>query len=104
MSLSLAGSYHAPASSMQTLAPARVSTWAAIPPPAPEPTTITSYDFGPLTCGIAPFYLGAAGEEKQTQRGNLQPLTAELTFLNFAPPGRAPRGRSVRPRVPSADP
>src|ERR1700722_17177403 len=38
-------SYHPPASSMQTLAPARVSTCAATPPPAPDPTTTTSYDF-----------------------------------------------------------
>src|SRR5258708_6278375 len=29
---------------MQTLAPASVSTWAAIPPPAPDPTTITDFD------------------------------------------------------------
>src|SRR5580693_8268893 len=38
-------SYHPPASSMQTLAPASVSTCAATPPPAPDPTTTTSYDF-----------------------------------------------------------
>src|SRR5580658_319262 len=46
MSDCLVPSYHPPASSMQTLAPACDSTCAATPPPAPEPTTITSYDFG----------------------------------------------------------
>src|SRR5438874_12355473 len=86
MSLSLAGSYHAPASSMQTLAPARVSTWAAIPPPAPEPTTITSYDFGALTCGIAPFYLGTITEEKRT-RAILRGFWSETKELG--PKGRA---------------
>src|SRR5437899_7000095 len=35
-------SHGAPASSTVTLTPARVSTYAAIPPPAPEPTTSTS--------------------------------------------------------------
>src|SRR2546426_2667130 len=35
-------SHGPPASSTVTLTPARVSTYAAIPPPAPEPTTSTS--------------------------------------------------------------
>src|SRR5881409_1944839 len=35
-------SHGPPASSTVTLTPARVSTYAAIPPPAPEPTTRTS--------------------------------------------------------------
>src|SRR5437660_320605 len=34
-----------PASRSKTFAPARVSMWAAIPPPAPDPTIQTSYVF-----------------------------------------------------------
>src|SRR5207302_1630457 len=80
MSLSLAWSYHAPASSMQTLAPASVSTWAAIPPPAPEPTTITSYDFGlALTCGIVPILLLARGGRVPGRRPN--PLKYERVWV-----------------------
>src|SRR5581483_5030521 len=43
MSDCFAASYHAPASSMQILAPAFASTCAATPPPAPDPTITTSY-------------------------------------------------------------
>src|SRR5580658_8267941 len=53
MSDCLVPSYHSPASSMQTLAPASESTCAATPPPAPEPTTITSYVLGvAFACAI----------------------------------------------------
>src|SRR5580704_4340764 len=53
MSDCLVPSYQPPASSMQTLAPATVSTCAATPPPAPEPTTIASYVLGvALSCAI----------------------------------------------------
>src|SRR5581483_6621964 len=40
---SFALSDHPPPSSMTTLAPAAVRAWAAMPPPAPEPTMHTSY-------------------------------------------------------------
>src|SRR5688572_1746385 len=43
MIASLELSHHAPASSMTTFAPACVSAWAAMPPPAPDPTIATSY-------------------------------------------------------------
>ena len=39
---SVTGSHIGPASSMTTSAPASVSTFAAMPPPAPEPTMHTS--------------------------------------------------------------
>src|SRR6266513_3855755 len=42
---SLVLSHGAPASRRSTLAPARVRTYAAIPPPAPDPTMQTSYVF-----------------------------------------------------------
>src|SRR5579885_1011161 len=46
-------SNQSPASSMQIFAPAFASTWAATPPPAPEPTITTSYVFGvAFTCAI----------------------------------------------------
>src|ERR1700691_512474 len=46
-------SYHPPASSMQTFAPAAVSTCAAQPPLAPEPIMMTSYVWGvAFTCAI----------------------------------------------------
>src|SRR5947209_7211975 len=95
MSLSLAWSYHAPASSMQTLAPASVSTWAAIPPPAPEPTTTTSYDLGlALTCGIAPILLGARLEQKPARADpvpqNAQPM--KNPGVGVRQPSRKPFG------------
>src|SRR5260370_31764644 len=40
-----------PASSRMTSAPACVRAWAAMPPPAPEPTMQTSYSFAWLTVG-----------------------------------------------------
>src|SRR6186713_1100614 len=40
---SLTGSHIGPASSSATRAPAFVSAWAAMPPPAPDPTIQTSY-------------------------------------------------------------
>src|SRR6266850_4071378 len=43
---SFAESHMGPASSMTTSAPASHSTFAAMPPPAPEPTMQTSYVFG----------------------------------------------------------
>src|SRR5206468_844597 len=43
---SLAESHMPPASSITTSAPASQSTFAAIPPPAPDPTMHTSYVFG----------------------------------------------------------
>ena len=43
MNVSVVAFHIGPASSMSTLAPAWVRTIAAIPPPAPEPMTQTSY-------------------------------------------------------------
>src|SRR3954467_11727833 len=48
---SLAESHIPPASSMTTSAPASQSTFAAMPPPAPDPMMQTSYVFGcRITC------------------------------------------------------
>src|SRR4051794_9088830 len=43
MAPSLIGSHICPASGRATRAPAFVRAWAAMPPPAPEPTMHTSY-------------------------------------------------------------
>src|SRR5688572_20205903 len=52
MGVSVTGSYLRPASSITHLSPARVSVYAACPPPAPEPTITTSYSDLALSAGM----------------------------------------------------
>ena len=54
---SFAESHMPPASSSATLAPASHSTFAAMPPPAPDPTITTSYVSGRLMICTGPILL-----------------------------------------------
>src|ERR1017187_847460 len=90
---------------MQTLAPASVSTWAAMPPPAPEPTTITSKVFGlACTCGngiplgrTQPFYrvVGQTIAFCRLSTSLFQPSMTDDERRSSVPPSQPHEDRSV---------
>src|SRR5690625_425885 len=70
---SFAGSKNGPVSSINTFTPALARTYPAIPPPAPEPTTITSYSVGDsMICMLFIFLF-------------ILLLMLQLSYLNQAP-------------------
>ena len=85
------------------LAPAIARTWAATPPPAPEPTTTTSYIFGlVLTCMRLSFYRivcavgrgvvpGGIADCEGTGNGGEHRLRSSAA----GPPGPAGRARAL---------
>ena len=88
---------------MQTLAPASVSTWAAMPPPAPEPTTTTSYVFGlAFTCAMyllatsfaAPLFSPEQNDRLMYKLPYLQKDGRDLPFLRLL---ATVRGNDSRP-------
>src|ERR1051326_8161113 len=78
---SFAESHMPPASSRTTLAPASHSTFAAMPPPAPDPTIQTSYVSGrlmictgPSYCGLRITDCGLIVDLQKTRSGRLGPI------------------------------